>query len=735
VDPIRVKLNNFLSYTDEEVDLTGVTCAAVCGPNGAGKSSLMTDALTWCLFGQGTKGGVKELDNYVTRGQVECRVELDLRLAGQTYRVIRGRSTKGKSTLEVFIQDAGDWHPISGKTIAETQAAIEGILRMNYPTFTASALVLQGQSDTLTANMTDAERKEVLARILGLDVWDRMQERVREKGRGLKAELAAVDSTRQRLQDLTKEKPVLEARRATALVELAARSEEIDRITAQLADLEAQIRQKPMLEQTLGETSQGISKANGVIRTADDEIARAKDSIAGAEGTVRKNEALLARRSEIEAAVDAEAEIAGDVAEWVQKAQEHIRLSADATFVENRAREWDRETAFEAARFEAQIQAATRQASTMDQVPCSGDTRANCPLLAGAKAALEEKAELVQQLADLKAQLNPYTDDWRKASQARDAVGYDAGAHQAAQAALADVRKTSGLMADLQSAATLTATMEEILSSARETIAAAEARRTEAQAERAQLVTRQSETQAALNALAPAAQTLADRQHLLSHNLRPAEASLRTELGRLDASLEQVAKAEAELATLETQTKAQRDELTVYELLDQACGKKAGVPALIVENAVPEIERLANDMLCRMAGGRLAVRLDTQAEGKSTGTLQEVLRITVLDGGTERPYQTYSGAERFMVDLALRVALSKFLSHRAGAEIRLFVLDEGLGACDQTNRQAVMEAIQAVAREFGKALVITHIPELQDALPQRIEVTKGPDGSRVKVVA
>lgn len=35
-----------------------------------------------------------------------------------------------------------------------------------------------------------------------------------------------------------------------------------------------------------------------------------------------------------------------------------------------------------------------------------------------------------------------------------------------------------------------------------------------------------------------------------------------------------------------------------------------------------------------------------------------------------------------MVDLALRVALSKFLAHRAGAEIKLFVLDEGLGACD-----------------------------------------------------
>lgn len=87
-----------------------------------------------------------------------------------------------------------------------------------------------------------------------------------------------------------------------------------------------------------------------------------------------------------------------------------------------------------------------------------------------------------------------------------------------------------------------------------------------------------------------------------------------------------------------------------------------------------------------------------------------------------------------MVDLALRVALSKFLAHRAGAEIKLFVLDEGLGSCDATNRQAVMDAIQAVSQEFGKVIVITHIAELQDALPQRIEVVKGPEGSKVSVV-
>ncbi len=178
-----------------------------------------------------------------------------------------------------------------------------------------------------------------------------------------------------------------------------------------------------------------------------------------------------------------------------------------------------------------------------------------------------------------------------------------------------------------------------------------------------------------------------------------------------------------------------RDKLNVYEVLTQACGKKGGVPALILENAVPEVEQLTNDLLEKMADGRFALRIDTQVIGKSTHEAQEAFQITVLDSGVEGPYETYSGAERFMIDLSLRVAISKFLAHRAGAEIRLLVLDEGLGACDQDNRQAVMDAIRTVSEDFAITLVITHIAELQDEFSQRIDIARDAGGSNVKVVA
>lgn len=732
MEPIRIDLQNFLSYRQESVDLQPVTCAALVGENGAGKSSLL-DALTWAIFGQGTKGGPKELDNYVTRGQMEGRVEVQFRLNGATYKVVRGRSiARNKSTLEFFILNSSNWRPLSGKTIAETQAIIEQTLRMDYRTFTASALVLQGQADAFTANMTDQERKEALARILGLDLWDRIQERAREQVRELKAEAQALAQTKARLQVEADKVPDLEAERRKTEALLEAKAAQVEALATEVADLETRVRQEPTLEQALEEARRATSRYAELVQANEQAQVRVKQQIAQAEQGIKEAEATLARREEIEAAMEMEAEIAKDVAEFDRQAQAYMKASSDLQLLERQAAEWDRIHAAEKAKLEAQIKSSAEQSAVLDMVPCSEEQKVACPLLKLARKASELLEDARAKLARLESETNPCAGSLKKARADLEAIGYDPEAHQAARKALEDVRRTSQMKPELDAAAARAEELRARIADLTAEVGRLEKEAQEFQAAEQEAAARYEAAKRDLEALKPATHELGAKKAELAR-LRQEEAFLRTELGRLAQALDQAAKAEAELAAVIEKARVLEEDLYVYELLDQACGKKAGVPALIVENAVPEIERLANDMLAKMAGGRLSVRLDTQAEGKTTGTMQEVLRITVLDGGQERPYQTYSGAERFMVDLALRVALSKFLAHRAGAEIRLFVLDEGLGACDAANRQAVMEAIQAVAQEFAKVLVITHIAELQDVLPQRIEVTKGPDGSKVRI--
>lgn len=168
--------------------------------------------------------------------------------------------------------------------------------------------------------------------------------------------------------------------------------------------------------------------------------------------------------------------------------------------------------------------------------------------------------------------------------------------------------------------------------------------------------------------------------------------------------------------------------------LEKACGRE-GVQALLIEQALPDIEERANILLDRLTNGDMRISFDTQKALKSRkGELRETLEITIVDGAGERPYENYSGGEQFRVNFALRLALSQVLAKRAGARLQTLVIDEGFGSQDPAGRQRLVEAINTIQDDFARILVITHIDELKDAFPNRIEVSKGANGSQITVV-
>jgi exonuclease SbcC len=94
----------------------------------------------------------------------------------------------------------------------------------------------------------------------------------------------------------------------------------------------------------------------------------------------------------------------------------------------------------------------------------------------------------------------------------------------------------------------------------------------------------------------------------------------------------------------------------------------------------------------------------------------------------------FSGGEAFRVNFAVRLALSELLARRTGARLQTLVIDEGFGSQDAQGRQRLIEAINQVKGDFAKILIITHLDELKDAFPNRIEVEKTPRGSSVRVI-
>ncbi len=171
------------------------------------------------------------------------------------------------------------------------------------------------------------------------------------------------------------------------------------------------------------------------------------------------------------------------------------------------------------------------------------------------------------------------------------------------------------------------------------------------------------------------------------------------------------------------------------KVLERAFGKD-GVPALLIEQALPEIEAQANEILDRLARGGMSVRFATQKDykDKNREDKKETLDILISDSAGMREYEMFSGGEAFRVNFAIRLALSRVLAQRAGARLQTLVIDEGFGSQDAEGRQRLIEAINLVRPDFAKVLVITHLEELKDVFPARIEVEKGLQGSSLRVM-
>lgn len=173
-----------------------------------------------------------------------------------------------------------------------------------------------------------------------------------------------------------------------------------------------------------------------------------------------------------------------------------------------------------------------------------------------------------------------------------------------------------------------------------------------------------------------------------------------------------------------------REEQGIYQELVNAFGKQ-GIQAMLIETVVPRLEAEANILLGRMTDNRMHVKLETQRERRSGpgGEPVETLEIKVSDELGLRSYELYSGGEAFRVNLALRIALSKVLSQRTGAPLPTLFIDEGFGTQDASGRERILDVISAIEPDFDKIIVITHLDDLKDMFPARIEVQKDANGS------
>jgi len=305
-------------------------------------------------------------------------------------------------------------------------------------------------------------------------------------------------------------------------------------------------------------------------------------------------------------------------------------------------------------------------------------------------------------------------------------LGYDASAHDEARKKENELRSVEEEHGNLKSAKEVSKQIEDEIENLEE----------ESKKRKAEVDELQKEYDAAVSALKEAeinAPNLEEAEREL-FRVREEENKVRSELGGAQQRVDILKTQRARKKDFEKEREEFQKQIARHRTLERAFGKD-GVPALLIEQALPQIEAKANELLDRLSDGQMSIRFVTQAEykDKKRDDLKETLDIQISDSAGIRNYEMYSGGEAFRVNFALRLALSEILAQRKGARLQTLVIDEGFGSQDTQGRQRLIEAINLVKNDFAKILVITHLDELKDAFPTRIEVEKTERGSAIHV--
>lgn len=176
---------------------------------------------------------------------------------------------------------------------------------------------------------------------------------------------------------------------------------------------------------------------------------------------------------------------------------------------------------------------------------------------------------------------------------------------------------------------------------------------------------------------------------------------------------------------LEAEIDRRRSEQTVYAQLGREL-KNDRIVQFLQAEALSVLAAAAGEHLRELSDERYRLVFESD-------------RFYVIDawnGDEQRSVRTLSGGETFLASLGLALALSEqvqMLAVTERARLQSLFLDEGFGSLDAETLDVVVGAISRLGSDGRLVGVITHVPELAEAMPVRIQVLKGPRGSTVEV--
>ncbi|MCS7384296.1 MAG: SMC family ATPase [archaeon GB-1867-097] len=204
-------------------------------------------------------------------------------------------------------------------------------------------------------------------------------------------------------------------------------------------------------------------------------------------------------------------------------------------------------------------------------------------------------------------------------------------------------------------------------------------------------------------------------------------ASTKEKLNNLVGQLKSLAEKRSELLKMKSERDKLNNMLEAYRILYQQIFHEKGLPLSLLNSYVKVVESWADEYVRRFLPDK-SIRIEVS---------EDAVRIIVYDGSAVRDLVTYSGGETVLLGFAIRLAIARALSEKAGVTPRFLIIDEGFGPLSRNFREELLKTLNELQRDYEKIIVISHVDEVRDSayFESQVQVVKDDAGfSKVRVL-
>jgi len=197
-----------------------------------------------------------------------------------------------------------------------------------------------------------------------------------------------------------------------------------------------------------------------------------------------------------------------------------------------------------------------------------------------------------------------------------------------------------------------------------------------------------------------------------------------TELKSLQKRIKELESKKKELKDIEIKIKQKEEKIREYSILSEAF---TSIPVSIQNRLKPRIALETSQLV------------DEMTEGKySEIELDEDYGILVGYDNELYPVSRFSGGEKDLINLCLRIAVSRVLvslsSEHGFSHVQSLFLDEVFSSLDSERRQSLLKALYKLQNHFEQILIITHVEDIKTSVPYAINIEELDGYSVVKSV-